>query len=189
MTAIKENFEKEFGAGAVTNGNKENVPTSRVSGTVADNEKGTLSGNSLYSLMETTGVDNERSAFHKNFKIRDFISEKWKKDRPSYISLLKRTEEEPNKGYSDKEIVTAVLQAITFLAYKICLKPQRPNPFKIHEIPSLVIRRKKYNIFVTAPFINNPRLTGNCYTVRIPRNESEAKIICVVKISYHRNKV
>ena len=39
MTAIKENFEKEFVAGAVTNGNKENGPTSRVSGTVTDNEK------------------------------------------------------------------------------------------------------------------------------------------------------
>ena len=39
MTTIKENFEKEFVAGAVTNGNKENVPTSRVSGTVTDNEK------------------------------------------------------------------------------------------------------------------------------------------------------
>ena len=39
LTAIKENFEKEFVAGAVTNGNKENVPTSRVSGTVTDNEK------------------------------------------------------------------------------------------------------------------------------------------------------
>ena len=72
MTAI---FEKEFGAGAVTNGNKENVPTLRVSGTVADNEKGALSGNSIYSLVETTGVDKEISAFHKDFKIRDFISE------------------------------------------------------------------------------------------------------------------
>ena len=122
MTAI---FEKEFGAGAVTNGNKENVPTLRVSGTVSDNEKGTLSGNSIYSLVETTGVDKEISAFHKDFKIRDFISEKWKKDKPSYIILLKRIEEEPDKGYSDKEIVTTVLQAITFLAYKICLKPQR----------------------------------------------------------------
>ena len=122
MTAI---FEKEFGAGAVTNRNKENVPTLRVSGTVADNEKGTLSGNSIYSLVETTGVDKEISAFHKDFKIRDFISEKWKKDKPSYIILLKRIEEEPDKGYSDKEIVTTVLQAITFLAYKICLKPQR----------------------------------------------------------------
>ena len=55
-------------------------------------KKCTLSGNSLYSLEETTGVDNEKSAFHNDFKIRDFIGEKWKKGKPSHIRLLKGIE-------------------------------------------------------------------------------------------------
>ena len=77
MRAIKEGFEKEFVADVATDGNKEDVPTSRVSGKVRDNEtKGTLSVNSLYSLLGVAGDDDERSAFHKDLKIRGFISEK-----------------------------------------------------------------------------------------------------------------
>ena len=45
LTAIKEGFEKEFGAHVVTDGKKENVSTSRVSGKATDDEtKGTLPG-------------------------------------------------------------------------------------------------------------------------------------------------
>ena len=80
MRLIKEGFEKEFVADVVTDGNKEDLPTSRVSGKVTDNEtKGTLSGNSLYSLLGAAGDDDERSAFHKDLKIRGFISEKRQK--------------------------------------------------------------------------------------------------------------
>ena len=40
---------------------------------------------------------------------------------------------------------------------------------------------------MAAPFINNPGLTGNCYTVRIPCYEFEAKINCIIEISCRRN--
>ena len=104
LTAIKEGFEKEFVADAVTDRNKENVLISRVSGKVTDDEtKGTLSGNSLCNLLGATVVDDERSALHKDFKIRGFISEKEQKDKLSYISLLKLIEEGWDKGYSDKK--------------------------------------------------------------------------------------
>ena len=114
MIAIKEGFEKEFVADVVTDKKKENVPTSRVSGKATDDEiKGTLSFNSLYSLLGAAGVDDERSAFLKDFKIRGFIGEKGQKDKFSSISLLKQVEEGRDKGYSDTEIVNAVLRAIT----------------------------------------------------------------------------
>ena len=38
-----------------------------------------------------------------------------------------------------------------------------------------------------ALFINNPGLTGNCDTVRIPCYEFEAKINCIIEISCRRN--
>ena len=41
--------------------------------------------NSLYSLLRATGVDDERSSFHKDFKIRGFISEKGQKDKLSSV--------------------------------------------------------------------------------------------------------
>ena len=75
--------------------------------------KGTLSGNSLYSLLGASGVDDERSAFHKDFKIRGVIGEKGQKYKLWYISLLKQIEGKRDKGYSDKEIVNAILRAIT----------------------------------------------------------------------------
>ena len=113
-----------------TDGNKENVPTSRTSGKATNDEtKGTLSANSLYSLLGATGVDDERSAFHKDFKSSGFIGENGQKDKLSYISLLKQIEEGRDKGYSDnsdKEIVNTVLRAITpGLIYEMYLKPQR----------------------------------------------------------------
>ena len=95
-------FWREIVAYVVTDGNKEIVPTSRVSGKVTDDEtKGALSSNSLYSFL--TGVDNERSAFHKDFKIRGVISEKGQTDKLLYIGLLKQIEEGRDKGYSGKE--------------------------------------------------------------------------------------
>ena len=95
MIATKEGFEKEFLADVVTDGNKEDVPALRLSGKVADDKtKSTLSGTRLYSLLGATGVDNERSAFHKDFKIRGFIGGKGQKDKLLYISLLKQIEEE-----------------------------------------------------------------------------------------------
>ena len=66
FVAIKGDFEKELVADFVTEGNKEDVPTSRVSDKVTD-------GNSLYSLLGGTGIDVERTAFHEDFKIRGFI--------------------------------------------------------------------------------------------------------------------
>ena len=93
LIVIEERSEKELVANFVTNGNKEDVPTSRVSGKVTDDErKGTLSGNSLSSLLGAAGVDNKRSTFHKDFKIRDFIGKKRLKNKCSYISLLKQVE-------------------------------------------------------------------------------------------------
>ena len=94
---------------------KENVPTSRISGKATDDEtKGTRSGISLYILLGVAGVDDERSAFHKDLKVLEvFVGEKGQKDKPLYISLLKHIEEGRDKGYSDKEIVNAVLRAIT----------------------------------------------------------------------------
>ena len=90
LTAIKEGFEKEFVADVVTDGGKKKVPTWRVSGKATDDEtKGTLSGISLYSLLGAAGVDEGRSAFLKDFKIRGFIGEKGQQDKLSYISLLK----------------------------------------------------------------------------------------------------
>ena len=41
--------------------------------------------NSLYSLLRATGVDNERSSFHKDFKMRGFLSEKGQKDKLSSV--------------------------------------------------------------------------------------------------------
>ena len=41
--------------------------------------------NSLYSLLRATGIDDERSSFHKDFKIRGFISEKGQKDKLSSV--------------------------------------------------------------------------------------------------------
>ena len=71
-----------------------NVPASKVSGKVTDNEnKGTLSGNSLYSLLGDICVDDERRAFHTDFKVRGFIGEKGQKDKLSYISLIQQIEE------------------------------------------------------------------------------------------------
>ena len=54
---------------------------------------------SLYSLLGATGVDDERSAFHKDFNIRSFNGEKGQKDKLSYINLLKQIEGR-DKGYS-----------------------------------------------------------------------------------------
>ena len=72
-----------------------------------------LSGKSLYDLLGARGVDDQRSAFHKDFKIKGFIGEVGQRDQLSYISLLKQTEEGIEKGYLDKEIVNALLRAIT----------------------------------------------------------------------------
>ena len=53
------------------------------------------------------------SAFHKDFKIRGAIGEADQKDKLSFVSLLKQIEKGKDKSYSDKEIVNAVIKAIT----------------------------------------------------------------------------
>ena len=72
-----------------------------------------LSGKSLYDLLGARGVDDQISAFHKDFEIKDFIGEVGQRDKLSYIILLKQIKEGIEKGHSDKEIVNAVLRAIT----------------------------------------------------------------------------
>ena len=59
------------------------------------------------------GFHSQISAFHKDFKIRGAIGEAGQKDKLSDISLLKQIEEGKDKSYSDKEIVNAVIKAIT----------------------------------------------------------------------------
>ena len=72
-----------------------------------------LSGKSLYDLLGARGVDDQISAFHKDFEIKGFIGEVGQRDKLSYVILLKQIKEGIEKGHSDKEIVNAVLRAIT----------------------------------------------------------------------------
>ena len=72
-----------------------------------------LSGKSLYGLLGARGADDQRSTFHKDLKIKGFIGEVGQRDKLSYLSRLKQIEEGIEKRYSDKEIVNAVLRAIT----------------------------------------------------------------------------
>ena len=82
---------------------------------IAENKKkereSKVTGNFVDELLGAVG--SERSAFHKDFKIRGQIGESGQKDKLSYISLLKQIDEGKEKGFDDREIVSAVLRAIT----------------------------------------------------------------------------
>ena len=62
-------------------------------------------GKKLADILGAVGFGSEKSAFHKDFKIRGLIGEPGQKDKLSYVSLLKQIEEGIDRGYSDKEIV------------------------------------------------------------------------------------
>ena len=125
LKAIRDDFKTEIGEDIVTDKKKseDDQKKSDVIQLEDDQKKSddtksvvndnTLSGKSFLNLLGATGIDDERSAFHKDFKIRGFIGDMGQKDKLSYISLLKQIEEGQSKGYSDKEIVNAVLRAIT----------------------------------------------------------------------------
>ena len=84
---------------------------------------GTLSGDSLYSLLGATVLHDERIAFHKVIEIKGFFGENWQKGRLSFLSLLKQIGEGRDKGCSVKEIVNAVLRTINLdCIYEVCLK-------------------------------------------------------------------
>ena len=84
----------------VTDGNKEDAPISRVSGKVTDDKtKCTLSSNSLYSLLGE--IYDERSAFHKDFKIRGFIGKNGQKDK---LIIHKLAKAKRRRILRDKEI-------------------------------------------------------------------------------------
>ena len=80
-----------------------------------DNQNGTEAigkGNVVADIFEADGFGSEIIAFHKDFKIRGTIEEVGQKNKLSYVSLLKQIEEGKDKGYSDKEIVSAVVKDI-----------------------------------------------------------------------------
>ena len=70
-------------------------------------------GNVAADILGAVGFGSQISAFRKDFKIRGAIGEAGHKDILSDISLLKQIEEGKDKSYSDKEIVNAVIKAIT----------------------------------------------------------------------------
>ena len=81
-----------------------------------DNQNGTGAVGKGYvpaDVLGFGGFDSEISAFPNNSKIRGAIGETVQKDKLSYVSLLKQREGGKDKVYSDKEIVNAVVKAIT----------------------------------------------------------------------------
>ena len=80
MAAIQEGFEKEFVADVVADGNKENVPTSRVSGKITDVEtKGTLSGNVSIASWEPQVLTMKEVLFPKTLKLEVLLVKRGKK--------------------------------------------------------------------------------------------------------------
>ena len=79
----------------------------------AEVERKLDAGNLLAEFLSASAVASERSAFQREFKIKGAIGEAGQRDKLSYISLLKQIEEGRGKGYNDKDIVSAVLKAIT----------------------------------------------------------------------------
>ena len=73
--------------------------------------------NILAEFLSTSTVASERSAFQREFNIKGAIEEVGQRDKLLSISLLKQIEEGQGKGYSDKDIVSAVLKAITPQVY------------------------------------------------------------------------
>lgn len=58
--------------------------------------------NPMAELLSSSDTATDRSAFKKDFKIWGFFGEEEQKEKLSYISLLKQTEEWQKKGYSNK---------------------------------------------------------------------------------------
>ena len=79
----------------------------------AEVERKLDAGNLLAEFFSASAVARERSAFQREFKIKREIGEAGQRDQLSYISLLKQIVEGRGKVYSDKDIVSAVLKAIT----------------------------------------------------------------------------
>ena len=74
-------------------------------------------GNILAGFLSASTVTSERSAFQREFNMKGAIEEVGQRDKLLPISLLKQIEEGQGKGYSDKDIVSAVLKAITLGLY------------------------------------------------------------------------
>ena len=70
-------------------------------------------GNLLAEFLSASAVASERSAFQREFKIKGSIGEAGQRDKLSYIRWLKQIKEGRGKGYSDKDIVIAVLKTTT----------------------------------------------------------------------------
>jgi hypothetical protein len=56
----------------------------------------------------------QATILHRYFKIQGTIGEVWQKDKLGYQSLMLQVEIGLGKGYTDKEIVTAVIQGLKF---------------------------------------------------------------------------
>ena len=81
-----------------------------------DNQNGTRAvgkDNVVADILGAVGFGSEMNTFHKDFTIRGAIGEAGQKDKLSYVRLPKQIEEGKGKSYSDKEIVNAVIKAIT----------------------------------------------------------------------------
>ena len=65
------------------------------------------------NILGVVRFGSDMSALQKDFHVREATGEAGQKDKLSYVSLLKQIEEGKDKGYSDKEIVNAVIKAIT----------------------------------------------------------------------------
>ena len=70
-------------------------------------------GNLLAEFLSASAVASERNDFQREFEIKGAIGEVGQRDKLSNISFLKQIEEGRGKGYSDKDIFSKVLKAIT----------------------------------------------------------------------------
>ena len=145
---------------------------------------------SLYSLLVAAGVDDERSAFLKDFKIRGFIGEKGQKDKFYYISLLKQIEEGRDKGYSDKEIVNAVIRATTPGLYLRNVLETTGNLTLSRLMKFLQSHFVERNTTDLCQYLSSiTQGSQETATQFVYRAEFEAKINCIIEISCRRNKV
>ena len=124
INGFKKDYETKDGTVTDTSGDQNTGPTLSdqkkpgesngvANGNNNELENGNaLLGKNLYDLLGVRAVDDQRSAFHKDFKIKSFIGEVRQRDKLSYISLLKQIEAGIEKR-SNKEIVNAALRVIT----------------------------------------------------------------------------
>ena len=129
INGFKKDYETKDGTVTDTSGDQNTGPTLSdqkkpgesngvANGNNNELENGNaLLGKNLYDLLGARAVDDQRSAFHKDFKIKSFIGEVRQRDKLSYISLLKQIEAGIEKRYSNKEIVNAALRVITSSLY------------------------------------------------------------------------